>query len=342
MRWTCLLVGSAFALQPILDRRRALVGLLVVGEEAVSGRAGAAPLISASREADSVVRSLVGAAVVADPGLAGGLVRLAFHDATRRDGAAGGADGSVVFELTDAENMGLSKPLALIQSVAAEAKCSLADAVAVAGAAAIEAIGGPRINVPMGRVDATVSFPPRLKVPIGRVGVDDSRDVVFKTLPEPGLSTVGLRRYFGRPGLRLTDAETVALMGSHGMGRHVTLLNMTRGCLRNLTRQCLEDAPVRLPFASRGVDRFTNDYFVALLKWDARKIERGEAAFIPTDVALVLDAKYTRYVRLFAFDEGAYRTCFARAYLKLVEPSPTPRNLAPTPLGERPASGATS
>ena len=135
-------------------------------------------------------------------------------------------------------------------------------------------------------------------------------------MPQPGLSTVGIRRYFRRLGF--SDAELVALMGAHTLGRHNTLLNMTKACLRNLTRGCLEAAPVRAPFEARSPDAFDNAYFVALLAWDARTLERGEANFIPTDVALVLDAKFRAHVVAFARSEPLFRATFARAYRKLV------------------------
>ena len=151
--------------------------------------------------------------------------------------------------------------------------------------------------------------------PIKQPG-DEARDVVKRTLPEPGLSTVGLRRYFRRVGL--SDQELVALMGAHTLGRHNTLLNMTKACLRNLTRECLETAPVRAPFESRTPDAFDNSYYSLLLAWDDRSLERGEANFIPTDVALVLDASFRRHVVAFARSEPLFRTTFARAYAKLV------------------------
>ena len=154
-----------------------------------------------------------------------------------------------------------------------------------------------------------------LRRPIQQPG-DEARDVVKRTLPEPGLSTVGLRRYFRRVGL--SDQELVALMGAHTLGRHNTLLNMTKACLRNLTRECLETAPVRAPFESRTPDAFDNSYYALLLAWDDRSLERGEANFIPTDVALVLDASFRRHVVAFARSEPLFRAAFARAYAKLV------------------------
>ena len=87
----------------------------------------------------------------------------------------------------------------------------------------------------------------------------------------------------------LTEQELVALSGAHDLGRHVTLLDMPKACLKNLTRTCLEDAPVLIPFVTADPDTLSNRYFQTLLRWNDREIEYGEALFIPTDVAMVVD-----------------------------------------------------
>ena len=291
-----------------VTRRTAVAALALGGTLASPGRAR-------RRNAAEQLRQAVFAAVAADATVAGALLRLAFHDAVRRaDGQTRGADGSIRFEIPDAENVRLGRPLALVMAMKPDG-LSVADAVAVAGAAAVEASGGPRIAIGLGRLDASAAAPATLGRPIKQPG-DEARDVVKRTLPEPGLSTVGLRRYFRRVGL--SDQELVALMGAHTLGRHNTLLNMTKACLRNLTRECLETAPVRAPFEARTPDAFDNSYYSLLLAWDDRSLERGEANFIPTDVALVLDASFRRHVVAFARSEPLFRTTFARAYAKLV------------------------
>ena len=111
---------------------------------------------------------------------------------------------------------------------------------------------------------------------------DEARDVVNARCPSRPLDG-GLRRYFRRVGL--SDQELVALMGAHTLGRHNTLLNMTKACLRNLTRECLETAPVRAPFEARTPTPSTTRTTLCFCV-DDRSLERGEANFIPTDVAL--------------------------------------------------------
>ena len=100
-----------------------------------------------------------------DPSSGGVLVRMAFHDAGTWDGAkrTGGANGSILLELERPENGGLKYGAALL-SLARKAQgetlpkgakqLSDADFIQVAGAVAVEAAGGPKIAVALGRPDA--------------------------------------------------------------------------------------------------------------------------------------------------------------------------------------------
>lgn len=267
-------------------------------------------LASSYAALDLDFRARVVAAVASQPALAGPLLRLAFHDAVRVDNGQGGPNGSIRYELDEVANVGLGRPLQVVLDL--KGQMSLADAIAVAGAAAVEAAGGPSIPVRLGRADATSPDPVRTSRSFG-----EPRDAVTTTLPSPGLSTVGVRRFFHRLGMR--DDEIVALMGAHTLGRHVSLLNMTKSCLRNLTRACLETAPVRLAFEPTP-DVFDNSYFVELLRWENRERSDRTSLFIPTDVTLLLDPKFRSFVVAFANDEQRFRRTFARAYTKLVRP----------------------
>jgi L-ascorbate peroxidase len=247
---------------------------------------------------------------------------LAFHDATTRDGALGGPNGSLQYELDRSENRGLAKPLLIVQKKAQNSHLSLADTIALAGAQAIETVGGPSIPIRLGRKDAETADPEFLRRPLS---ASTPRSVVTKTLPSAGLDSDGLRLYFRN--LQLSEPEWVALTGgSHGLGRHVSLLGMPKDCLKNLTRTCLEDAPILLPFVTDSVYRFDNTYFQALLQWNNNEIEMGKVAFIPTDVAMVVDQGLRIHVQRFANDVGFFRRTFARAYQKLVETTATSRN----------------
>lgn len=293
---------------------RGSAGVLAAHALGASVRATHATPSPDAREWESRLRERVREVVLAQPELAAAFVRLAFHDAATRDGSDGGPNGSIRFELDRPANLRLRVPLAAVEEArgALAPSLSLADAIALAGAEAVEAAGGPHIAVELGRRDASSADPETLARPIRAT---EPRDGVTSTLPDAGLSSVGLRRYFARLGLG--ERDFVALSGVHGLGRHPSLVGMPRECLRKLTPACLEAAPNRPPFVTSSVDRFSNEYFRALLRWYARDIERGEAFFIPTDVALVVDAGLRRWVTVYARDEGAYRDAFARAYAKL-------------------------
>lgn len=246
-------------------------------------------------------------------------MRLAFHDAVCIDGSrSGGPNASIRYELDRPENRALSKPLsAILEFTESSSSLSLADVIALAGSEAVHHANGPLIPIRLGRVDASVPDPERVsKIP-------PNNPLLTKTLPNAGLGSDGLRQYFARLGL--SEAEIVALSGSHGLGRHVSLLGMDKSCLRNLTRTCLEEAPVLLPFVTSSVDQFDNSYFYYLLKWYNRDIELGQVAFIPTDVALVVDAGLRRHVERFANHQDDYFRTFTTAYQKMVERDTTSR-----------------
>jgi len=252
------------------------------------------------------VREGIASLVREDPTVAGPILRLAFHDAATREDRrpyapptkgtrkvptrhfTGGANGSIQYELDWSENRGLSRPLRAVEvvheMVSVTGGLSFADTVALSGAAAVEAAGGPRIPIRLGRQDAAGPDPRERRRPI-RASTD--RSLVSTTLPSAGLDSDGLRLYFGALGL--TEEEFVALCGAHDLGRHVTLLGMDKACLKNLTRECLEGAPNLMPFVSESPDTLSNLYFRKLLRWYDRSVELGEVAFIPTDVDLVVD-----------------------------------------------------
>jgi len=261
-----------------------------------------------------------------DPTLAGSILRLAFHDATVRSNTRnpleGGSDGSIRYELDWSENRGLYSPLQVVQEIYNQPFNSLpfADVLALAGAAAVEAAHGPHIPIKLGRVDVNRADSRYLSE---KIAGETERSSVTYSLPSAALDSLGLRTYFHRLGM--TQDEWIALMGSHGMGRHVTLTGMSKKCLKNLTRTCLEDAPVLVPFITSPiydipiVDALSNSYFQKLIKWNDRQITAGEVAFIPTDVAMVVDENLRRTVQKFETDESLFFRNFVTGYQKLVE-----------------------
>mmetsp|Transcript_2034 Transcript_2034/g.3903 ORF Transcript_2034/g.3903 Transcript_2034/m.3903 type:complete len:336 (+) Transcript_2034:700-1707(+) len=273
----------------------------------------------------SLVREDVSQYLNDDPTVAGGLLRLAFHDATTREcdesgtSCTGGPNGSIKYEIDWTENRGIARPLRVVQSIYDNAGVnnmglSFADCIALAGAESVEFAGGPRIPIKLGRIDSSEADAKKR-----RNVLQDSTDrsLVDTTLPSAGLDSDGLRLYFGALGL--SEKEFVALSGAHDLGRHVTLLDMPKSCLKDLTRECLENAPVLMPFVAEEPDRFSNAYFKKLLRWYDRNIELGEVAFIPTDVDLVVDEGLRTHVQHFAKDEASFFSTFTLSYQKLVD-----------------------
>lgn len=252
------------------------------------------------------------------PVTAAALIRLAFHDAIASPHQPN--NGSIQYELAWPENRGLARPLALVQEWYHQSRpppsSSLADAIALVAAQALQDLGGPVINIRLGRTDATRADAASLAQPLQIT--DNPRSRVTQTLPEASLDADGLVAYFESLHGFARD-EWIALCVIHGLGRHVSLLNMPRECLRNLTRTCLEDAPTLLPFVTAGEGQFSNAYFRALLEWNDRNITLGQVAFIPTDVVLVVNADLYPYVQQFANDPVLYRKTFQRAFQKLLE-----------------------
>ena len=134
------------------------------------------------------------------------MLRLVFHDAGTFNVAAGngGLNASIRFELDRPENFGLKRGFNVIEAAAsklkgtaAEGKISTADLIALAGARAVRITGGPVIDVPVGRVDAT-------KVdPEGR-------------LPGEQLNAIEQLSAFSSMGF--SPQEFIALCGSHTLG----------------------------------------------------------------------------------------------------------------------------
>ena len=274
-----------------------------------------------------LVRQATTAILQKDPTLAGPLLRLAFHDGATREQLSsddldnnsssfvGGPNGSIRYEVDWSENRGISRPLQAMEEIHSNIdRLSFADCIALAGAEAVEFAGGPSIKIRLGRRDATTADSRKRKRTLQN---DTDRSLVDTTLPSAGLDSDGLRLYFGALGL--SDEQFVALCGAHDLGRHVTLLGMPKSCLKELTRECLEAAPVLMPFLAEDPDRFSNTYFKKLIKWNDRKVKIGEVAFIPTDVDLVVDNELRKYVTKFAKNKAAFYSSFTKAYQIIVD-----------------------
>mmetsp|Transcript_19656 Transcript_19656/g.59597 ORF Transcript_19656/g.59597 Transcript_19656/m.59597 type:complete len:382 (-) Transcript_19656:354-1499(-) len=93
------------------------------------------------------------------------LFQLSLSDAFSYDPVKGigGIDGSILLEMDRSSSKGLEKAAAKVRQLhsdlARTTEITYADVVAFAGAAAIEAVGGPKINVQLGRDEAKAPEP---------------------------------------------------------------------------------------------------------------------------------------------------------------------------------------
>ncbi|KAJ3092904.1 hypothetical protein HK102_000880 [Quaeritorhiza haematococci] len=95
--------------------------------------------------------------------IAAAWLRAAFHDAGTFDGTSGGADGSLQFELNDADNRGLEQTITIFQGFKKKyPQVSMADIINWGAIISVKVCGGPDIPFRAGRKDATTRNPPGL------------------------------------------------------------------------------------------------------------------------------------------------------------------------------------
>jgi catalase (peroxidase I) len=231
-------------------------------------------------------------------------MRVAWHGAGTFDAKdavrPGGSNGATIRfdpECSDPANAGLSIIRDLLHPIKyAFPHVSYADLYAFAGCVAIEFLGGPRIPFNFGRSDQVNGSmcPLNGRLPDASKGADHLRDVFQKRMG-------------------FTDRDIVALSGAHTLGRCHAVRSGYDG-----------------PWTSAPL-RFDNEYYRNLLSktWAPRGGDwKGPLQFedqethslmmLPTDMALINDAKFRPLVELFAKDEKQWFTDFASAYARLL------------------------
>lgn len=118
-----------------------------------------------------------------------------------------------------------------------------------------------------------------------------------------------LREIFGRMGFN--DQEIVALAGAHALGR------------------CHADASGYVGPWTPTPTTFNNLYFSLLvnLKWEPNVVNEhaqfkdpsGKLMMLPSDIVLVEDAGFRKYVDIYAKDQKKFFDDFAKAFQKLEE-----------------------
>jgi L-ascorbate peroxidase len=151
-------------------------------------------------------------------------------DKTIRDWpSCGGCNASIRFdnEIDHSSNAGLSKAIALLEPIKNKYKIvSWSDLIQMAGSLSVELLGGPKINMVYGRIDASPPLNSFLKEENKQnIKPFDSDEILADRLPRPQppypdgspSADVHLRNIFYRMGF--TNREAVSLCGAHTIGR---------------------------------------------------------------------------------------------------------------------------
>jgi cytochrome c peroxidase len=202
-------------------------------------------------------------------------------------------------------NAGLGVARSALEPVKAKhPEISYADLYTLAGVVAIEEAGGPKIPFRLGREDfqSGETSPPDGRLP------DADKGGKAKTIQH-------VRDIFYRMGFN--DREIVALCGAHAMGR------------------CHTDRSGYWGPWTNAENTFSNEYFRLLIeeRWSPKATHNGKPwtgpdqfedasgklMMLPSDIALILDPEFKKYVELYAYNEDAFFKDFAKAFAKLLE-----------------------
>eukprot|EP00877_Chromochloris_zofingiensis_P009410 jgi/Chrzof1/4722/Cz14g23320.t1 len=227
------------------------------------------------------------------------LVRLAWHASGTYDKASntGGSNGATMRfspEIDHGANAGLNIAQKVLDPIKAKYPwISYADLWTLAGAVAVEAMGGPHIPWRPGRLDKSSGqdCAPDGRLPDGALGASHVRDVFYR--------------------MGFNDQEIVALVGAHTLGR------------------CHPDRSGWVGPWTNAPTTFSNLYFQELVnnKWRKKRWDgpvqyedkSGQLMMLPADMALLWDKNFKKYVDLYAKDEEAFSKDFASAFAKLLE-----------------------
>mmetsp|Transcript_13212 Transcript_13212/g.22000 ORF Transcript_13212/g.22000 Transcript_13212/m.22000 type:complete len:343 (+) Transcript_13212:98-1126(+) len=237
------------------------------------------------------------------------LIRLAWHSSgtySIHSGTGGSSGAGMRFspECDWGANAGLKDTRAFLEKIKNKHGLSYSDTWTLAGVVAVEMMGGPEIKWRSGRKDLPA---PDAALPDGRLPNAD--------MGCPASTNAHLRDIFGKMGF--SDREIVALSGAHSLGR------------------CHENASGYWGPWTNAETTFSNQYFVLLLqeKWTVKKTHNGKPwkgpmqyensdgtlMMLPSDLWLLDDKDFRKYVEMYAKDEELFAKDFAAAFGKLLE-----------------------
>jgi len=258
------------------------------------------PALAGAEVDYGAVRKDISEVVLADLNRGPTLVRLAWHssgtfDKMNKTGGSGKGTIRLKEELQHGANAGLGNAIAWLEPVKKKhPNLSYADLFTLAGVVAIRNMGGPDIAWRAGRRD---SMDPMDVTEDGR-------------LPEASKGADHLRKIFYRMGFN--DQEIVCLAGAHALGRAHREWSGYEG-----------------PWTATPIF-FSNAFyrFLLFMKWTPREWDgphqytdefTGKFMMLPTDIALIEDPEFRKYVELYAQDRYKFFDDFAKVFQKLEE-----------------------
>eukprot|EP00934_Nitzschia_sp_Nitz4_P002817 Nitzschia sp. Nitz4//scaffold84_size84139//59534//60601//NITZ4_005207-RA/size84139-processed-gene-0.20-mRNA-1//-1//CDS//3329559060//2807//frame0 len=241
--------------------------------------------------------------------LAGTFIRLAWHCSGTYKAAdnSGGSNGARMRHNPEASygnNAGLDKARDALEPVKAKhPEISYADLYTFSGVVAVEEAGGPKIPFVLGRVDEP----------------DGSKSDPKDRLPNANMGSHAntiqhMRDIFGRMGF--TDQEMVALLGAHAMGRCHTDASGFWGPWTN-AETTFSTEYFRLLLEERWSPKFTHNS----KPWtgpDQYEDSTGKLMMLPSDMVLIADPEFKKWVEIYAKDEDRFFKDFASAFSKLL------------------------
>ncbi|KAK7356845.1 hypothetical protein VNO80_16124 [Phaseolus coccineus] len=255
---------------------------------------------------EPVVKNTVNRALMEDPTLAAGLIRMHFHDCFIQ-----GCDGSVLIDSTKDNTAEKDSPgnlslrgFEVIDAIKEqlEIQCpgvvSCADILAMAARDAVFFAGGPVYDIPKGRKDGR------------RSKIEDTIN-----LPFPTFNASELIRSFGQRGF--SAQEMVALSGAHTLGvascgsfkNRLSQVDPTLDTefAKTLGRTCSSGDNAKQPFDATSND-FDNVYFNALLRRNG---------VLTSDQTLYTSPRTRNFVNAYAFNQAMFFFDFQQAMVKM-------------------------
>lgn len=300
-----LLARAALFLVLLLAARRCRAQLLVHSYD------------SSCPRAESIVTQTVLAAQKKDPNVPAKLIRLLFHDCFVQ-----GCDGSILLDSTTNNNAEKSATVsatlegfdvidqakATLEQVC-KATVSCADILALAARDAIAVAGGPKFDMPTGRLDGLVSMASQAS----------------GSIPDPSSNLDQLLKAFQAKGLLLTDL--VVLLGAHTIGvarcgafsdrfrvNNGTMVadpTLDPAFAQSLEQTCpaaLPNAATTVPLDAVSSLRFDNAYY--------SNLEQGKG-LLTADQVLFTDPRSKPLVQTFAQDAASFLANFPLSFVKL-------------------------